>query len=118
MVENVEKYYTPEQRAELKERAGQVGPERIRQVEAEWPEVIAAVRAEMERGTPRGDERAQALGRRWQALVDEFTGGNPGIAASLQRMYASEPEVRQRTGIDPALSAYVGKILAASGEGV
>ena len=59
MVEHSEKYYTPEQLAWLQARAETVGAERIRQVEAEWPELIAQVRAEMERGTDPREERVQ-----------------------------------------------------------
>src|SRR5262249_30294735 len=46
-----EKYYTPEQLKELKERAEKIGPARIKEVEAEWPKLMAEVRAEMEKGT-------------------------------------------------------------------
>jgi DNA-binding transcriptional MerR regulator len=111
MVEKNERYYTPEQLAWLRERAETVGEERIRAVESEWPELIAEVRAEMERGTdPRG-ERVQRLAARWQELIREFSGGNAGIEASLQTMYANESEVRARSGIDPDLAAYIGKAM-------
>lgn len=113
MVENVEKYYTPEQLAELHQRQERIGPERLRQVETEWPALIAQVRVEMEQGTNPHDERVQALGRRWKALIAEFTGGNPGIERSLQTMYASEPSVRERTGIDQQLQSYIAAVLAA-----
>jgi MerR family transcriptional regulator, thiopeptide resistance regulator len=111
MVEKNEKYYTPEQLAWLRERAETVGEERIREVELEWPELIAQVRAEMERGTDPTEERVQRLAARWRGLIQEFSGGNPGIEASLQTMYANEPEVRARSGIDPDLAAYIGKAM-------
>ncbi len=37
-----EKYYTPEQMEWFQQRRLQVGEERIREVEAEWPRLIAA----------------------------------------------------------------------------
>jgi MerR family transcriptional regulator, thiopeptide resistance regulator len=111
MVEKNEKYYTPEQLAWLRERAETVGEERIREVELEWPELIAQVRAEMERGTDPTEERVQRLAARWRGLIQAFSGGNPGIEASLQTMYANEPEVRARSGIDPDLAAYIGKAM-------
>src|SRR5437868_9562296 len=43
----IEKYYTPEQLEQLKKRGEAVGAERIREVEAEWPRLIAQVKAEM-----------------------------------------------------------------------
>lgn len=88
-----EKYYTPEQLAQLAERGRELGPERMREVEAEWPRLMAEVRAEMARGTSPADPRVRALARRWMALVQEFTGGDPGIERSLRNLYANESTV-------------------------
>ena len=84
----VEKYYTPEQMEWLKERRETVGDERIREVEAEWPRLMAEVRAAIDAGTDPSDPHVQALAARWQGLVQEFTDGNPGIEKSLRTMYA------------------------------
>jgi MerR family transcriptional regulator, thiopeptide resistance regulator len=109
-----EKYYTEEQRRQLEERKAIVGDERIKQVEHEWPQLIAEVRAEMEKGTDPASETVQALARRWRELLSEFTGGDPGIQRSLNRMYEQEPSARERTGIDPAIREFIGKAMAAS----
>jgi len=106
-VKVIEKHYTPEQLAWLEERRKTVGEERIREVEAEWPRLIAEVRAEMEQGTDPTSERMQALAKRWLGLVEEFTGGNPEIAAAVRRLYQEEPSVRERSGIDEELMTYV-----------
>jgi MerR family transcriptional regulator, thiopeptide resistance regulator len=112
------KYYTPEQMDELKKRGEALGQEHIRQVEAEWPELMAKVQAEMDKGTDPADERVQALARRWKELVEEFTGGNPGIEQSLGRMYKEETTVH---GMDTApmrnLMGYVQKAWAAGKKG-
>jgi DNA-binding transcriptional MerR regulator len=109
-----EKYYTPEQMAALKERGEALGPERIREVEGEWPGLMARVKEEMDRGTDPADERVQALARRWRELVAEFTGGDPGIAKSLGRLYQEEPTVHgQDTGPMRAMGEYIGKALQA-----
>jgi DNA-binding transcriptional MerR regulator len=117
MSEKIEKYYTPEQLEYLAERRAQVGEERIREVEAEWPELMEQVRLEMEAGTDPSDERVQALARRWMGLVREFTGGDPGIERSLNNMWSEEENIR---GIDTAetraLGEYVSRALAASNE--
>ncbi len=113
MVEKAESYYTQEQLETLKERTLQVGEARIRQVEAEWPELIAEVRAAMDRGADPASEPVQALARRWKALVEEFTGGDAGIAQNLQRMYEQEA-AREQSGIDPALFAYIREASASS----
>ena len=111
-----EKYYTPEQLREIQERGRQIGDERIRQVEAEWSRLIAQVRAEMEKGTDPASAAVQDLARRWKGLLAEFTGGNPGIQKGLNEMYRQEPEVRERTGIDPKLMEYIGRAMGAAGK--
>jgi MerR family transcriptional regulator, thiopeptide resistance regulator len=111
----MDEYFTDEQREWMKERRVTVGEDRIREVEAEWPPLIAAVREEMKGGPSPDDPRVQALAERWGALVQEFTDGNLGIARSVGRMYQNEPSVRQKTGIDGAMMDYVSRAGAFKG---
>ncbi len=78
-----EKYYTPEQLAQLERRRQELGDESIKAVESEWAELYASVREHRERGTDPADPAVQALGRRADELVEMFTGGDLGIRASL-----------------------------------
>jgi DNA-binding transcriptional MerR regulator len=114
IMNRIDGHYTPDQREALRRQAASVGEARIREVEAEWPRLIAEVRAEMERGTDPSAARVQALARRWTALVEEFTGGDAAIASSLRRVYEQEPEARNMSGVDPALLEYVAKAWGAS----
>ena len=109
MIAMYDKYYTEEQRQKIEERGREIGPEAIRAAEKEWPELIAKVRAEMEKGTDPASETVQALARRWMELVQAFTGGDPGIAQSLGTMYREEEGLRDRTGLDAELFAYVNR---------
>lgn len=112
----IEKYYTPEQLEQLKQRRETLGEERIREVEAEWPRLIAAVREEKAKGTPPADPRMQELATRWLGLVREFTGGDPGIARSVQRVWQEEKDVGQQFclgGDMQELMAYVQEAAAA-----
>ncbi|MFL6291455.1 MAG: MerR family transcriptional regulator [Thermoanaerobaculia bacterium] len=109
-----EKYYTPEQLQQLEERKKMLGEEHIRQVEQEWPQLIAEVRAEMDKGTDPASETMQRLSKRWMELVQEFTGGDPGIAQSVKNLYQGEPSAQQRTGLDPEIMNYVNQAVAAS----
>ena len=109
-----EKYYTPEQLREIEERGRALGPERIREVEAEWPRLIAEVRTEMDKGTDPASETVQGLARRWKALVDEFTGGNPEIERSVATLYREEPGARSRMGLDPQIFEYINRAMAAA----
>jgi len=108
-----EKYYTPEQLETLKQRRELLGEEAIRQGQANWQELIEQVRVEMTKGTDPNTEVMQGLARRWLGLVEAFTGGDPEIAKSLNKMYQEEgAEVVTRGAVDAALSEYMGKAIA------
>ena len=110
----LEKYYTPEQLEELKERGQQIGEERIRQVELEWQELMDEVRAEMNKGTDPASERVQQLAARWMGLVEEFTNNDPGIERAAGKMWQQEETIH---GIDTRgmreMMEYISKASAA-----
>ncbi len=108
----IEKYYTPEQLAELKQRADAFGPEKMREVEDAWKKLFEDVRAEMQKGTDPKSEPAQQLVTRWRALIGAFTGNNPGIERSLNEMYQKEPGLKSQYGMDPAVFEYMGKAMS------
>jgi hypothetical protein len=105
----VERYYTPEQMAEIQERRRHLGEEGLRQAEADWQQLIDGVRAEMALGTDPASERVRALATRWQELVQVFTGGDPEIDRSLRRMWAQEENIH---GYDTAAMRQLGEYLA------
>jgi DNA-binding transcriptional MerR regulator len=109
-----EKYYTPEQKEQLAHRRDALGEESIRQAEQEWAELIAAVEAEQAAGTDPTDPAMLELARRWQGLIEQFTGGDDGIRQSLAAMYGEEgPEATSRGMVGGELMQYVGEALAA-----
>jgi DNA-binding transcriptional MerR regulator len=114
MIAMYDKYYTEEQREQLAGRAKQLGPEALRAAETEWPQLIAQVRAEMEKGTDPASPAVQALAKRWMELVHAFTGGDPGITESLRTMYREEPAAREKAGVDPEIFGYVQRACAAA----
>lgn len=106
----VDAYYTAEQLAELEARRSDLGEEGMRAAEKEWATLIDEVRAEMANGTDPTSERVRSLAARWQALVNAFTGDNPEIAASLQRMWQQESTVHAyNTAEMRQLGAYLAK---------
>ena len=118
----MEKYYTPEQLEFLKQRRKQLGEERIGQAPAEWAELMALVRAEMETGTAPTDPKVQALAKRWMALVNQFSGGDRGIETAVTRLWQNEgPALASQFGMTDAAQApamqeymdYIGKALEA-----
>jgi DNA-binding transcriptional MerR regulator len=118
MMTMVEKHYTPEQLEWLALRRGEVGEERIKQVEAEWPRLIDEVVAAIDAGVSPNDPRAKALAERWMGLVREFSGGNLEIEGAVQRVWEQEGEhIVQQHGMNPRMmecAEFVNKALASS----
>jgi DNA-binding transcriptional MerR regulator len=99
--------FTPEQKEEIRERGRQLGPERVREVEQEWIALLAALRAEMEKGTDPKSEPVQRLARRARELTMQFSGGNPAIEKTLGDAYRSGAGAQ--FGLDTALFDYLAR---------
>jgi DNA-binding transcriptional MerR regulator len=114
----IENYYTPEQLEALRKRreeAGAAAQDIARQGTADWAELLAQYRVEMEKGTDPADPRLQALEKRRQALVSAFSGGDAGIEQSLKRLWTEQGDkLCAQFGIDPKVMEYLGKINAAA----
>ncbi|HWM12597.1 MAG TPA: MerR family transcriptional regulator [Solirubrobacteraceae bacterium] len=110
-----EKYYTAEQLQQLEQRRQEFGDDRIKQVEQEWADLYARLRELRKAGVDPADPEPQALGRRAGELIAMFTGDDPGIAASLQKMYETEGPEKASRGIgSPEDFEYMNAIRAAS----
>lgn len=111
----IENYYTPEQLEYLARRREEVGEEAIRAAEQEWPELMARMKAAMLAGTDPADPEVQAMARRWSELVESFTGGDPGITASVTRLWKEQGAnlaAQHNLDFDPRLHEYVGRAQA------
>jgi MerR family transcriptional regulator, thiopeptide resistance regulator len=111
-----ERYYTPEQLDQLAARREALGEEGMRKAQQDWKDLIAEMDAERVSGTDPADPRVQALCERWRAQIALFTGGDPGITASLKRLYDEQGAEQASRGAMPAgLSEYVGRAMAVPG---
>jgi DNA-binding transcriptional MerR regulator len=109
-----ERYYTPEQLEQLRQRRKAIGEEAIRDVEREWAEIFATLRTELDAGTDPTDPRLRPLAERGQELVAMFTGGDPGVTEALKQMWEKEdPEKVSHGMVDAEVWAYYGQIQAA-----
>jgi DNA-binding transcriptional MerR regulator len=74
-----------------------------------WEEVIADARAAQAKGDPTTPE-AQAVARRWMALVEQFTAGDMAIAqrtAALWQEAFADPERAAKLPFGPDLMAFI-----------
>ena len=109
-----QRYYTPGQLEELEQRRQAIGDEAIREVEREWVQIFATLRAEMDAGTDPADPKLRPLAERGRELIAMFTGGDPGITSALKEMWDKEdPETVSHGMVDAEVMAYYGKVQAA-----
>jgi DNA-binding transcriptional MerR regulator len=86
----MQKYFTTEQLDAIKSARDQLGDEKLAQKQEEWAELIADIRAEMERGTDPIDAKVQALAKRWMDLVNWTTGGDPAMQQAIKRHWEEQ----------------------------
>jgi DNA-binding transcriptional MerR regulator len=117
----IENYYTPEQLESFRKRreADPEGTEKLaRQGEADWQELLAQYKAEMEKGTDPADARLQELEKRRRALVSAFSGGDAAIEQNLKRLWTEQGDkLCAQFGIDPKVMEYLGKVAEAGEKG-
>lgn len=86
---DLKKYYTDAAWAKLAEKRDAWTPQMQRGQEAAtraWTDLFRDVEASLDRDP--GSPEAQALLRRWQELIESFTGGDPEIRAGVGKAWA------------------------------
>ena len=109
-----EKHYTPEQLDQLAQRREALGEDGMAKAQQDWADLIAEVEASRAAGTDPADPPVQALVDRWDGLVEQFTGGDPGIRETLNRMYTAEGvEKASRGAVSVEMQEYLARARAA-----
>ena len=111
-----EKYFTAEQLEVLRDRRTSITEEHMQEVRDSWNEIIPQVRKAMAANVDPASPEILAIAKRWKALVEEFTGGDPKIAEAVKTMYQHEgPILQQRLGEVPTqeMFVYMSKAFAA-----
>lgn len=106
----IEKYLTPEQIQVLQARR-EISENPIEDFKAN----VAKLRAFKAAGKSPADPEVQEVARRHRGTSAQMTTDDAAFAAGLQRMLASEPELRERLGLDMEIVDYLQEALAALG---
>jgi len=118
---NYSRYYSDEQLESLATKAEEIGPGPIAQAQVDWAELFGAFEDAMRCGLDPSDPQVASLAKRASALIEQFTGGDPEMAASLTKMYKTEGPDRIAEGhgmhMAPGLWAYMGAARAAIATG-
>jgi DNA-binding transcriptional MerR regulator len=80
----------------------------------EWDALIAEAKALMAKGDPTSLE-ALDLARRWRAQVEQFTKGDPAVAARVQAVWTdamADPTAAPALPLNPEIFAFMGKAQA------
>jgi len=112
----VEKYYTPDQREQIRKHGDEADWDEIKRNQKEWSQILEDAETAMTAGTPVTDPRVQELARRYRELgqwfAAGFTGGDPGLKESLDRLWAEKgDELHQQFGKGPEVDAYLRRAL-------
>jgi len=108
----VEQYYTPEQREQIKARGEKADWDEIGRNQKEWSQILGDAEAEMKAGTAPSDERVQRLARRYNELnswfAQGFTGGDQGLKESLNRVWEEKgDDLHTQFGRGPEVNDYL-----------
>ena len=108
----IAKRYTPDDLAALKARGGGFDQADIAR---RWDALFAQARDLMAKGDP-ASPAALDLARRWSALVNLFTQGDPAMAQRAGQVWKdamADPKTAPKLPVDPAMFEFVGKATAA-----
>jgi DNA-binding transcriptional MerR regulator len=83
----MKKYYTEDQLADLRKRWS---PEVQAESQRGWDDLVRDTEAALARGEHPRSETGQQLAERRQKLLDQFTGGDPGMEENLHKLYADK----------------------------
>jgi len=81
-------YFSDSAKAKIRERQALWSPELQQQTDKKWKELFYEVQNSLNEDP--ASARAQELADRWQALVNEFTGGDPEIQRGLDQLYSNQ----------------------------
>ncbi|HSQ79040.1 MAG TPA: MerR family transcriptional regulator [Candidatus Bathyarchaeia archaeon] len=108
-----EKFFTEEEMKQFQELGKKYTPEDMVAYQKRWEALIAEVKANLKLD-PAG-EKAQDLGRRWTALLDEVYGGQPALKTQIAKAYNAGAIPKEQNMIAPEVWDFIKKVHAAGG---
>lgn len=105
MMAMYDKYFTREEVARL--RAIKVRENKA--VATEATELVARIRALMERGDSPESEEAQVLSEPWMMLAHRRMAGDPRLIRKLDTMHRNDPAAQMLTGVDGEMIDFMAK---------
>lgn len=104
-----DKYFTPEDAEKLQQRKYHQPA-----ITAQWNELFEKAKAFVTADADPASADVQDLARRWNALVEQFTGGDDGLRQKVRAVWKEamqDPKIAPVIPFTPEVSAFMGKAL-------
>jgi hypothetical protein len=104
-----DKYFTTEDAEKLRQRKYDQPA-----ITAQWNEVFEEAKALAAADADPAAPHAQDLARRWNALIEQFTGGDPSLRQKVRAVWKdamNDPKVAPVIPLTPQVFAFMGKAL-------
>jgi DNA-binding transcriptional MerR regulator len=95
----LEGYFTDEQKQRIVDRREKLGSDQDTGLRTEWAALFNDLNEKLLAGTPAADPEVQAMSARWDEIGTSFTGADPDLLESADRLWKENKE---------AVSAHVG----------
>jgi DNA-binding transcriptional MerR regulator len=108
-----EKFFTEDELKRFQELGKKYTPEDMAAYQKRWAALIGEVTANLMLDP--ASDKAQDLGRRWTALLDEVYGGQPQLKTRIAKAYNAGAIPKEHNMIAPEVWDFVKKVHAAAG---
>ncbi|MCC3375060.1 MerR family transcriptional regulator [Cohnella sp. REN36] len=92
---------------ELKSRSKRIGPEKLREIQAEGQILLAEFRSCLTGGMPPDDPNVAKLAKRWKAAMDAYAPADAAFVQAAEQYYGDHPEDAVVHGMDGDLYSYI-----------
>jgi DNA-binding transcriptional MerR regulator len=107
-----EKFFTEEELKKFQELGKKYTPEDMAAYQNRWAAMIAEVKSNL--GLDPASDKAQDLGRRWTALLNEVYGGQPALKTQIAKAYNAGAIPKEYNMIAPEVWDFIKKVHAAA----
>ena len=108
------KFFTEAELKEFQEVGKKYTPEMAEAYQRKWAEIIDEVKRSLTLDP--ASDKAQDLGRRWKALLDEAYGEHPRLKARIGEAYAAGAVPQEYRFFGPEVLDFIKKVHAAAGK--
>lgn len=110
-----QKYYTEEDREKLAQRMQDMPNDVVTQGQRDWAALIAEVEEAAANAEDPHGSHAATLTRRWNALIEQFTGGDAGVRQGLNRLWSDTAQwpAHVRRPVSDAANAFIKEAMRA-----